>query len=151
VTGNGATLWENITSDEELSNFAAVLEATGYASRLATSQVFTVFAPVNEKFTAADRDKVIALYNAEKAAGVMEDKNTAIVEFIQNHIALYNYTVSDVMEATSLRMMNGKGSWFTPNSLQGVEFQKKNLIASNGVLYTLRDQINYYQNIYEFI
>lgn len=151
VTGNGATLWENITSDEELSNFAAVLEATGYASRLATSQVFTVFAPVNEKFTAADRDKIIALYNAEKAAGVKEDKNAAIVEFIQNHIALYNYTVSDVMEATSLRMMNGKGSWFTPNSLQGIEFQKKNLIASNGVLYTLRDQINYYQNIYEFI
>lgn len=151
ATGNGATLWENITSDEELSNFAAVLEATGYASRLATSQVFTVFAPVNEKFTAADRDKVIALYNAEKAAGVKDDKNAAIVEFIQNHIALYNYTVSDVMEAKSLRMMNGKGSWFTPNSLQGIEFQKKNLVAKNGVLYTLSDKIQYYQNIYELI
>ena len=151
VMGDGATLWENINSDGELSNFAAVLEATGYASRLATSQVFTVFAPVDEKFTVADRDRIIALYNAEKAAGVKDDKNTAITEFVQNHIALYNYTVSDVMEATSLRMMNGKGSWFTPNSLQGVEFQKKNILASNGVLYTLRDKVQYYQNIYEYI
>ena len=146
-----ATLWENISSDGELSNFAAVLEATGYASRLATSQMFTVFAPVNEKFTAEDRDEIIARYNSEKAAGVKENKNTAITEFVQNHIALYHYTVSDITEGTSLRMMNGKGSWFTPNSLQGIEFQKKNILASNGVLYTLSDKAEYYQNIYEYI
>ena len=88
--GGDATLWENISSDEELSNFASVLEATGYANKLATSQVFTVFAPSNDKLSKAECDNLIAEYNKEKSSGVKDDKNTVIVEFIQNHIALYN-------------------------------------------------------------
>ena len=149
--GGEFTLWENISSDEELSNFASVLEATGYANKLASSQVFTVFAPSNEKLSKAECDNLIAQYNLEKASGVKDDKNTVIVEFIQNHIALYNYTVSEAGDPQSIRMMNGKGSWFTTNSLAGVNFQKKNLLSSNGVLYVLSDKINYAQNIYEYI
>ena len=149
--GGDATLWENISSDEELSNFASVLEATGYANKLSTSQVFTVFAPNNDKLSKAECDNLIAEYNKEKSSGVKDDKNTVIVEFIQNHIALYNYTVSEASDPQSIRMMNGKGSWFTSSSLAGVNFQKKNLLASNGVLYVLSDKINYSQNIYEYI
>lgn len=149
--GDGTTLWESISSDEELSNFASVLEATGYASKLSTSQVFTVFAPTNDKLSKTECDNLIAEYNKEKTSGVKDDKNTVIKEFIQNHIALYNYTVSEASDPQSIRMMNGKGSWFTSNSLAGVNFQKKNLLASNGVLYVLSDKINYSQNIYEYI
>jgi hypothetical protein len=149
--GGDSTLWENISSDEELSNFASVLEATGYANRLSTSQVFTVFAPNNDKLSKTECENLIAEYNKEKASGIKDDKNTVIVEFIQNHIALYNYTVSEASDPQSIRMMNGKGSWFTSNSLAGVNFQKKNLLASNGVLYVLSDKINYSQNIYEYI
>ena len=149
--GDGTTLWESISSEEELSNFASVLEATGYASKLSTSQVFTVFAPTNDKLSKTECDNLIAEYNKEKTSGVKDDKNTVIKEFIQNHIALYNYTVSEASDPQSIRMMNGKGSWFTSNSLAGVNFQKKNLLASNGVLYVLSDKINYSQNIYEYI
>ena len=62
--GGDSTLWENISSDEELSNFASVLEATGYANKLSTSQVFTVFAPTNDKLSKTECDDLIAEYNA---------------------------------------------------------------------------------------
>ncbi len=145
------TLWENINNNENLSNFAAVLNATGYADKLATSQMFTVFAPVNENFTAAESQALIEQYNKEKAAGVKDEKNTVIKEFLQNHIALYNYTTSGEDQVMSLRMMNGKGSMYTSTSLSGVEYLTKDVLASNGVLYTLKNVIPYYQNIYEFI
>jgi uncharacterized surface protein with fasciclin (FAS1) repeats len=47
-------LWESIKSNQQLSNFAKVIEATGYDKSLASSQVFTVFAPTNDAFSDAD-------------------------------------------------------------------------------------------------
>ena len=46
------SLWQAIKSDPELSNFASVLEACGFDKSLASSQVFTVFAPTNASFSA---------------------------------------------------------------------------------------------------
>ena len=63
--GSGS-LWQAISSDEQLSNFKAVLEATGYDAALAGSQVFTVFAPTNEYFSEAERDAIIQQYNEQK-------------------------------------------------------------------------------------
>ena len=83
---NGASLWQAIEENSNLSNFASVVKACGYDKSLASSQVFTVFAPTNDQFTAEEAQQLIAEYNAEKGK-VTEDDNTVIKEFIQNHIA----------------------------------------------------------------
>ena len=87
------SLWQAIKQNGNLSNFASVIEACGYDKSLGSSQVFTVFAPTNDKFSASEAQDLIAAYNAEKGQ-VNDNDNTTIKEFLQNHIALYNYSVS---------------------------------------------------------
>jgi uncharacterized surface protein with fasciclin (FAS1) repeats len=49
---NDASLWQAISQNSNLSNFAKVIQACGYDKALNSSQVFTVFAPTNEHFSA---------------------------------------------------------------------------------------------------
>ena len=57
---NDATLWQAITQNGNLSNFAKVVQACGYDKALNSSQVFTVFAPTNDQFSAQEADELIA-------------------------------------------------------------------------------------------
>lgn len=149
VLGDG-TLWQAMVNDSELSNFQAVLKACGYEPVLDGSQVFTVFAPVNSSFTEEMRDSVISLYNAEKAAGVKELRNRAVKEFIMNHVALYNYSVSSLTN-DSIVMMNGKYVLLTDKTFEGGTLLNKNVITSNGVLFEVSDLAAYQPNIYEYL
>ncbi len=148
--GSG-TLWQAISGNEQLSNFTAVLEATGYKSALDGSQVFTVFAPTNDKFSEAERDALIQQYNAEKARGVKESKNTVVKEFVQNHIALYNYSVSSVSPDTVVSMMNGKFVSFTGSSFANHAFINNNIQTGNGVLFTIDGQARFEPNMFEYL
>ena len=42
-----STIWENISSNANLSQFADLIRKTGYDDVLNTSQTFTVWAPLN--------------------------------------------------------------------------------------------------------
>ena len=152
-TANGS-LWEAIAADDNLSNFRSVLEATGYDVKLKSSQVFTVFAPTNDQFSQADAQAVIAQYNAEKGV-VADDENGAIKEFIQNHIALFNHSVSSVSSDT-VRMMNGKYMHLTGTGIEGHQFlgtgtDKPFGHYGNGVLYRLGEKITYFPNVFEYM
>lgn len=50
VSADG-NLWEAIEANPDLSNFASVVKTVGYDRALASSQMFTVFAPTNDNFT----------------------------------------------------------------------------------------------------
>ena len=86
------TLWQAISSNPNLSNFAKVAEGCNYVDKLNGSQVFTVFVPTNDHFSEADADKLISDYNAQKGT-VLEENNTVLKEFMQNHIMLYKHNV----------------------------------------------------------
>ncbi len=150
VYGEGS-LMEAISNDPNLSNFKAVLQATGYDAALGGSQVFTVFAPTNDKFTEADRDAVIAQYNQYKAQGIKDAKNLAIKEFIQNHIALYNYSLSKAAQDTAITMMNGKRVSLNASAFEGQSFVRSNVQTGNGVLFTIAGQAKYNPNIFEYL
>ena len=148
--GSGS-LWQAISSDEQLSNFKAVLEATGYDAALAGSQVFTVFAPTNEYFSEAERDAIIQQYNEQKNASVKDSKNLAIKEFVHNHIALYNYSVSPASVDTTISMMNGKYIAFTKSSFANHDYASSNIVTSNGVLFTIKGKSTYEPNMLEYL
>jgi hypothetical protein len=149
--GGGAaasgSLWQAIKSDSQLSNFARVIEATGYDKILNSSQVFTVFAPNNEQFTQADADAWIQLYEANKGKK-KDDDNDAIKEFVQNHIALYNYSASSLSN-DSIIMMNGKYVLLTPNEFGGMTIDAKNSLYANGVLFKLKGRVPFNANVFE--
>ena len=138
------SLYELIKADESLQEFVKVLDHTGYDLVLKGAQALTVLAP---SITSEQADSVIALYDAQKRELVtmpdgsvryIQDKdNKAITQFVQNHIALYGRTVSENYSDT-IRMMNGKYLHLANESLSGVPFQRRNVVARNGILYTLQ-------------
>ena len=138
---NDGSLWEAIRNNSELSNFASVIEATGYDKSLGSSQVFTVFAPTNANFSKSEADELIAQYKQEKKT-VNDADNTVIKEFVQNHIALYNHSVSPSSN-DSIVLMNGKYAVLKSGALDNSSFQLTNQLYGNGVLFTVSDVFEY--------
>lgn len=146
---NGASLWQAIEENSNLSNFASVVKACGYDKSLASSQVFTVFAPTNDQFTAEEAQQLIAEYNAEKGK-VTEDDNTVIKEFIQNHIALYNHSIAETSN-DSLVLMNGKKTLLTGSLFGENTILKKNQHYANGVLFIIQGKAQYFPTVFEYL
>ena len=153
-TGSGSvhegSLWQAIKSNPDLSNFASVVEACDFSKSLDGSQVFTVFAPTNSNFSKEEADALINEFRAQKSANVLEEDNTVLKEFIQNHVALYNYSVSTESH-DSILLMNGKYAVLNSNDIDGVEMISKNQLYGNGVLYTLKNKVQFLSNVFEYI
>ena len=146
---NDGSIWQAINENSNLSNFASVVKACGYDKALASSQVFTVFAPTNDHFSAQEAEALIQAYNAEKGR-VTEDDNTVIKEFIQNHIAMYNHSIS-ASTNDSLVMMNGKYAELTTSSFGGSPILLSNQHYNNGILFTIDGKATYYPNVFEYL
>ena len=83
------TLWEQISNNPKLSNFAALMKKVGYDKALSTNQSYTVWAPSNDAF---DFEK----YNA------MSD-SLLKAEFLNNHIARgYHRATGEINERVHL-------------------------------------------------
>lgn len=144
------TLWKAIKSDPNLSNFAIVIEGCGFDLSLNGSQSFTVFAPVNDKFSQAEAQALVAEYKQQVAANVVEEDNTVLKEFLQNHVALYSNSVSANSE-DSLVMMNGKYAVLKSTGISDVPFLTKNQLYNNGILYTIAEPMPYFPNVFEYV
>ena len=144
---NGMSLWETINADEQLAPFAKVLKATGYDKHLSSPQMLTVWAPVISEETA---NELIETFKKEKAEGIKDNDNSVIVQFVKNHIALYNISVSSYTNDT-IQMQNGKYQWLKEGSLEGQEFLNKNIATSNGILYKVGQQLPFFPNLWERI
>lgn len=151
--GNGVSLWKTISTDENLSNFKTVLEACGYDRVLSSSQVFTVFAPTNENFSEIEAAKWAEIYREDSIAKIKDTENRAIKEFVKNHIALYNHSVSTDYNDTIV-MMNGKYRALVNNGMDGASLgetvlSQTNLLHTNGILFIADTPMSYFPNVFE--
>ena len=149
INSSSVSLWNAILQDPNLSNFARVATACGYDKALASSQVFTVFAPTNDNFSSAEADAWIQTYQAQKGR-VDDDENTTIKEFLQNHITLYNHSVSSQTN-DSITLMNGKHAKINTNSINSSPFLTTNRRYSNGVLFTVSTPVVFFPNVFEYM
>lgn len=145
------TLWQALKNNSNFSNFASVLEACGYDKSLSSSQVFTVFAPTNDQLSAEEAQTLINSYNSQKGS-VSDEYNTVVKEFVRNHIALYNHSVSSSTSET-LVMMNGKYAPLSATAIAGAPIVASDVngLYSNGVLYTIGKQVAYGPNVFEYL
>lgn len=137
VDSQRATLWENINSDANLSQFAALLKKAGYDQVLSETQTYTVWAPANGSF---DYDALNAWSNSRLQR-----------EFIENHIARNNYPASGKVEER-VYTLNEKSMIFSGSGqydIQGVSVSSPNLACSNGMIHKLNGKIDFRANIYE--
>ena len=132
-----ATLWQNISQNENLSQFASLLKKAGYDEVLNATQTYTVWAPVNGTF------------DYETLASLSSDR--LLKEFVENHIARNNYPASGAVNQRvytlneKLMLFSGAGSYV----IQGVGIDKANVATGNGTIHTLKGKIPFVQNIYE--
>lgn len=150
-TDDAPTLLEHLQKDDDLQEFLRVAKHIGYDAVLAAPQKLTLWAPV---ITKAQADSVIAVYEAQKL--LVDDKgarrqdkdNAAVTQFLQNHIALYGRSTNSTTNDT-VRMWNGKYMTMTDASLNGIPYLKKNLVASNGIMFKLDGKEAFLPNVRE--
>lgn len=141
------TLWQNISANSELSNFAQVLKRVGYDQKLDASRTYTVWAPKNGTF---DMDSL---------SNVTDDR--VISEFVENHVADFSHKETDAND-TVVYMLNGKLHGFTNKGTANMSFDNipmernaaagvYNYPSTNGMLYVLNGQSPFRANGYEFI
>lgn len=132
------TLWENITSDSNLSTFAELVQKAGFDDELAESHYYTVWAPQNS-----------ALVGSEYLTA---DSATLITKFIQSHIADYSHVATGewdedvIMLNTKVFDFVGAGTY----TLDGVDVTAEQA-SVNGMLYTLDGLATYRPNVYQYI
>lgn len=146
--GEGS-LWQSLSSNAELSNFVSVLEACDMKASLDGSQVFTVFAPVNSDLSAKKCEELIKSYQLQKRSGISDKNNTVLKEFIKNHIALYNHSVSSLTN-DSINMMNGKSLGLSGTSFADSKISNT-VSTSNGILYVIDKVVDYSPNVFEYL
>ncbi len=143
------TLWENIASNPNLSEFKSVLERVGYDEVLDAARTYTVWAPVNGSI---DMEYIKNLTDAKVEK-----------EFLQNMIANYAHRENDLND-TVIYMLNEKLLRFAGKaSASGMTFDGKavrrnesnpsvyNYPSVNGLLYLVDAPSEFRYNGYEYI
>ncbi len=151
------TIWENIQSNSQLSDYADILQRVyysetekktstkTYADLLNGDQSFTVWAPQNGTF---DYDYYMNILNT----GSREDIYQLEKEFIRNTMARYSYTMNGTGER-KIELFNSKSATIDLNNhtIEGVQAIPSSEPISNGLLYVMRDPLSFRPNLYEYI
>lgn len=149
--GSNTTLWEEIQSRPELSDFAKVLEntmvfrqhkktAVSYAEILDGGQSLTIIAPVNGTFD-INIDTLMAWVKTNAGDSIVEHR------FVQNHIARTPHSAIE----SSFRMLNNKKVTMTPTDIWGIPFKEKNIRSKNGILHIVSKDLPYNSTIFEIL
>lgn len=133
------TLWENISQNSNLSDFAALVKKAGFDEALGQSHFYTVWAPANGTF---DVQTLMA-----------EDNATLLKQFVKNHIAEYNHVISGSIDER-VKVLNEKSYEFVGNgsyTYAGLPISTLNQPSINGIVHILDGAAQFYPNIYEHV
>jgi len=130
-------LYELINQNPDLTKFSRLIEIAGYDTLLSSTQSYTVWAPVNESLSGIDLTTI--------------DKVQARL-IVNNHIARFINSTA-IAPGQFIRMNNYKMYSFSTGSTSfgGSELITHDILARNGVLHTIKEQILYHNNLYEYI
>ena len=148
------TLWQNISENPELSDFAKVIKATGFESNLDAPRFFTVFAPINETFNVDSVLQITKTVTDPVTGGEKEvfDTATVVKEFIKNHIVEFNHPINEALKNSTLMSLNTKTHTFSAAGYGDAKFSSLlNLPSNNGVMHMVKGNEGFYTNIYEYL
>lgn len=144
---NGNTLFEEISSRAEISDFSEVLQntrvfrqhkvtSTSYAELLSGGSSLTVLAPQNGSF---NKDSLLALLQTAKGDSAVEHF------FVKNHLVRSPHSAVE----SRLISLNGKYINFSPSEIGGASVGESNIQTRNGVLHVLQAPVEYRKTLYE--
>jgi len=134
------TIWENISSNPQLSDFAEIIKKAGMDDELDAPTFYTVWAPLNGTYDAS--------------AVLAKDSDKVLKLFVQNHIASYNYPASGIVDEY-VKVLNTKTHPFVGSGSYTFEevamTDQINLPSSNGIMHILNGDAPFYYNLYEYL
>lgn len=134
------TMLEYLASQADLSQFYDIVCQTGFDDQLNSSQVLTVFAPVNGVF---NYDSLVSEIEAGSTENVLE-------RFVKNHVTLYNINIgSDEQQVTLLNEKLVDVGTLSTLVIDDVAVSTANLSCSNGVVQVLEGYLEYKANLFE--
>ena len=139
LSAGNQTLWENITQNSQLSDFASLVKRTGFDQHLASPRSYTVWAPLNGTFNVAD-------YQALNDSMLLQ-------QFVKNHIAQYDHVASGSI-SERVHMLNEKSFSFEGNgtyTFGGLSVTTPNQPSNNGMMHLINGAARFYPSLYEFI
>ena len=128
----GVSLMDLLRRDSRLEKFCQIIEKTHGDTLLSSTQTYTVWAPRNEALADVDMDDMDALRR-----------------LVKNHIARYTNPSSTSPEKKIYMLNNKIMSFKDSNRFMDASIEEKDMLAQNGVLHVLREQIPYQFNILE--
>ena len=140
LPGANSTLWENISSDQQLTKFANLAKKCNFSEALNSPRFYTVWAPVDNAISDAEYNTLMA-----------SDSATIVKQFMQQHITEYNYPVSAALDSTTIISLNAKHHTFTQKSFDGFDYAAVNLASTNGVIHKINGLSEFHNNLYENI
>ena len=133
------TLWENISQNPQLSEFASMVKKTGFDSELNNTRYFTVWAPMDGTF------------NQSELATLTD--SALLVQFIKSHVAEYGHPATGLLNER-IHTLNEKSFTFAGSgsyTFDGVDITASNLPSNNGLIHMLNGAARFYPNLYEYI
>lgn len=133
------TLWDNISQNDQLSDFATLVKKAGFDDELSQPHFYTVWAPVNGTYDAS------SLMSADSA--------TVLYQFVKSHIAEYNHGISGPVDER-IHALNRKSFVFEGDgqyTYAGHTLRQLNLPNSNGIMHLLDGAARFYPNLYEYL
>lgn len=151
------TIWQNIQNNEQLSEYADILQSVKYsiteekttsetyADIFNSDQTFTVWAPVNGSFN-------YAYYKGLLNSGVRDSIYKVEKELIRNNMTRYSHVVNG-SDSLKLELFNSKSVWlnFDKNTFHGQTMTRPNIGSKNGTLHITNGSAAYIPNLYEFL
>ncbi|MFL9831250.1 fasciclin domain-containing protein [Flavobacterium sp. ST-87] len=134
----GVTLDEAITNTSETSEFAKLLDQTGYAEVLAASKTYTVFVPNNTALAAVGSE---ILNNPE-----------ALRQFVANHITLTTYSSVRTNQEERIKMFTNKNLIFKGSTMiDDATIVSADHYAANGVFHIIDKALTPKLNIWQYV
>ena len=151
------TIWQNIQSNSQLSEYADILQSVyysqteekttpeTYANLFDGDQTFTVWAPVNGSFRYSYYKDLLNTGNRDSIYKVEK-------ELIRNNMTRYSHVING-SDSIKLDLFNSKSAWLNnrKQTIKGVAVTQPNVGASNGVLHVTAGPVEYQPNLYEYL
>lgn len=166
------TIWQNIEANEQLDSLGMILKRLKvyrkdtesydankqtYSDLLNQSQTFTLWAPINGTYNAKsylnEIDSISKLVAEGKGAEAVKREYTLGQQFIQNHLARFNYESNKSEQ--EVRLMNSKICYYNASTgiFNNVPLNAKyaNVPSSNGTMHVLDGSSQFAYNVYDYM
>ena len=129
--------------EQEASDFAQIIKATGFDIYLNSPSSYTIWAPANGTF---NKDSLLTL--------VGTDKDAVVKQFVKNHIALYSIPMN--LESQQINLLNKKLYTMTSKEEHkigdvSISETKSNIKCNNGILHVIGGMLPFKYNLFEFL